>query len=77
MNLLALEPIVNLGAGHSTLLSWLISLVILAIVVSVIVYLASKVLGPPNIPDPWRWILWIIVAIALLVLIFAAFGIAL
>ncbi len=77
MNILAvLQPIFS-PEGHSSLLAWVLSLLFLAIVVSVIVWAATKVLGPPNIPDPWRWILWIVVAIALLILVFAAFGISL
>lgn len=76
MNLLALQPIMNV-AGHSPLLSWLLSLLIIAVVVCFIVWLVTKFAGPPNIPEPFRWIIWVIVAIALLIFIFAAFGVSL
>ncbi len=70
-----LRPIVHVG--QSGLLSWLITLVILCVAVTVIVWLVSKFAGPPNIPEPFRWIIWVIVAIVLLVMILAAFGVAL
>lgn len=71
--LLAITPIVHVGAGG--LLSWLITFVIIAAVVSFVVWLVSKFAGPPSIPEPFRWIIWVIVAIALLVFVFAALGI--
>ena len=75
MNTLALfAAIPHLVA--SPLLNLLITLLLVAIVVSFIVWLVTKFAGPPNIPEPFRWILWCIVAIALLVFIFWAFGIA-
>lgn len=74
MNLLAhLSPIVNIGG--SLILSWLLTLVIVAVIVSFVVWLVSKFAGPPSIPEPFRWIIWVLVAIALLVLIFAALGV--
>jgi hypothetical protein len=74
--LAAIKPFVDLGSEHSPLLNWLLSLVILAITVSFIVWLVSKFAGPPNIPEPFRWIIWVIVAIVLLIIICAAFGVA-
>jgi hypothetical protein len=75
MNLLvlALAPIVNVGG--SQLLGWLLSLAIIAAIVWFVVWLVSKFAGPPSIPEPFRWILWIIVAIVLLMFIFAALGV--
>lgn len=76
MNLLAdIRPFVNVGS--SGLLSWLISLLILAVAVTFIIWLVSKFAGPPNIPEPFRWIIWVVVGIALLILILGAFGVAL
>lgn len=74
MNILALRPILEVGTGG--LLSWLITLLIIAVVVTFIVWLVTKFAGPPTIPESFRWIVWVIVAIALLVFIFAALGIA-
>lgn len=76
MNILALRPIIHIE-GSSGLLSWLLSLLILAVVVTFIIWLVTKFAGPPNIPEPFRWIIWVIVAIVLLVLILGAFGVAL
>lgn len=72
--LLALAPIVQ--TGHSGLINWLVTLLIIAVVVSFVVWLVTKFAGPPSIPEPFRWIIWVVVAIALLVFIFAALGIA-
>lgn len=60
----------------SPLLNLLITLLLVAIVVSFVVWVVTKFAGPPNIPEPFRWIIWLIVAIALLVFIFWCFGIA-
>lgn len=73
--LLALAPLVNIGG--SVLLSWLVSLVLIAAIVWFIVWVVTKFAGPPTLPEGARWIIWVIVAIALLVFIFAAFGIRL
>ena len=70
--LLALSPLINIGG--SLLLSWLVSLVLIAVIVWFIVWLVTKFAGPPSIPEPARWIIWVIVAVALLIFIFAAFG---
>lgn len=72
--LAVLHPFVTVGTGG--LLSWLITLLIIAVVVTFVVWIVSKVAGPPVIPEPFRWIIWIVVAIALLVFIFASLGIA-
>ncbi len=69
-----LRPIIHVGTGG--LLSWVISLLILAVVVTFVVWLVSKFAGPPNIPEPFRWIIWVVVAIVLLVVICAALGVA-
>lgn len=65
-----------LSVGASPLLSWLITLLVLVVVVSLAVWLVSKFAGPPNIPEPARWIIWVIAAIALLVFIFAMLGVS-
>jgi hypothetical protein len=72
--LAALKPIVQVGTGG--LLSWLITFLIIAAVVTFVIWIVSKFAGPPSIPEPFRWIIWVIVAIALLVFVFAALGIA-
>lgn len=71
--ILALAPLVSVGG--SVLLSWLVTFLIIAAVVLFVVWLASKFLGPPNIPPPWTWILWCIIAIGLVLFIFSAFGV--
>lgn len=70
MNTLALLTVVA-----SPLLNLLINLLMVAIVVSFVVWVVTKFAGPPSIPEPFRWIIWAIVGIALLVFIFWAFGI--
>lgn len=62
--------------GHSPLLSWLITLLVIAVIVCFVVWLVTKFAGPPSIPEPFRWIIWVVVAILLLIFIFAALGIA-
>jgi len=71
--LLALAPIVNVGG--SAILGWLLTLAIIAVIVIFIVWLVTKFAGPPSIPEPFRWVIWLVVAIALLIFIFAALGI--
>lgn len=61
--------------GGSLILGWLITLAVIVITVIFIVWLVTKFAGPPNIPEPFRWIIWLVAAIALLVFIFAALGI--
>lgn len=75
MNLALLHPFVSVGS--SMLLSWLLTLLVIAVVVYFIVWLVTKFAGPPSIPEPFRWIIWVLVAIALLVFIFASLGVAL
>lgn len=72
---IALGPLVNVGG--STILSWMITLAIIAGLVIFVVWLVSKFAGPPSIPEPFRWIIWLVVAIALLIFVFAALGIRL
>ena len=67
------EPIVNVGG--SAILSWLLTLAIIAGLVFFVIWLVGKFAGPPNIPEPFRWIIWVVVAVALLIFIFAALGI--
>lgn len=61
--------------GGSILLGWLLTFVLIAAVVWLVVYVVTKFAGPPTLPEGARWIIWVIVAIALLVFIFAALGI--
>ncbi len=72
---IALAPFVIVGG--SALLSWLLTLVIIAAVICFVVWLVTKFAGPPSIPEPARWIIWVIVAIALLIFLFASLGIRL
>lgn len=72
--LAALSPLVKIGGP---LTSWLISLALIAVGVIFVVWIVSKFAGPPSIPQEFRWVIWIVVAIALLVAIFAALGIGL
>lgn len=69
----ALAPLVSVGG--SVVLSWLLTLAIIAGIVIFVVWLVSKFAGPPVIPEPFRWIIWVLVGVALLVFIFAALGI--
>lgn len=68
-----LSPIV--APGGSVLLGWVLTLLVIAVVVYFVVWLVTKFAGPPVIPEPLRWIIWVIVAVALLAFIFAALGI--
>lgn len=70
-----LQPLFN--PGGSVLLGWLLTLLIIAIIVYFVVWIVTKFAGPPTIPEGARWIIWIVVAIALLVFVFAALGIRL
>lgn len=74
MNALAiLHPLFQ--PGGSIILGWLLTFVLIAAIVTFVVWLVSKFAGPPSIPEQFRWIIWVIVAIGLLVFIFAALGI--
>jgi hypothetical protein len=73
--LLAVAPFINVGG--SVVLSWLLTLALIACLVIFIVWLVSKFAGPPSIPQPFRWVIWVVVAIALLIFLFAALGIRL
>ena len=57
--LAALKPLVEIG--NSVLLSWFVTLVIVAAITSCVVWLITKVAGPPSIPENARWIVWVIV----------------
>lgn len=73
MNILAIAPLINVGG--SVLLSWAVTLLIIAVAVTFVVWLVSKFAGPPVVPEQFRWIIWAIVIIALIIFIFAALGI--
>lgn len=73
--LAAIRPLFEVGG--SVILGWLLTLVLIAVIVSFVVWLVSKFAGPPSIPEPFRWVVWVVVAIALLIFIFAALGIGL
>lgn len=75
MNTFALTPFVQVGG--SDLLSWLVTLVLIAVIVAFVVWLVTKFAGPPSIPEPARWIIWLVVAVALLIFLFASLGISL
>lgn len=76
MNLIlaTLAPLVTFGGP---LTSWLVSLVILAVIVCFVVWATTKCFGPPQPPREWSWIVWLIVGLALLWFIFAALGLPL
>lgn len=71
--LAVLQPLFR--PGGSVILGWLLTLVLIAAIVIFVVWLVTKFAGPPSIPEPFRWVIWVLVAIALLVFIFAALGI--
>ena len=73
LSLLAVGPLVNVGG--SVLLSWVVTLLLIAIIISFVVWIVTKFAGPPSIPEPFRWIIWVIVGLALLVFLFLALGI--
>lgn len=73
LTLLALQPLINVGG--SVLLSWVATLVLIAVIVSFVVWIVTKFAGPPSIPEPFRWIVWLIVGITLLLFLFLALGI--
>ena len=73
--LAALSPFVNVGG--SVILSWIVTLVLVAALIWFVVWIVTKFAGPPSIPEPVRWIIWVLVAVALLVFLFAALGIRL
>lgn len=76
MNLILLSAIHPLfQPGGSVILGWLLTMLLIAAIVTFVVWLVTKFAGPPSIPEPFRWILWVLVAVALLVFIFAALGI--
>lgn len=70
-----LQPFVNVGG--SSVLNWLVTMVIIAATVYFVVWLVTKFAGPPSIPEPARWVIWVLVAVALLIFLFAALGIQL
>ncbi len=62
--------------GGSVILGWLLTLVLIAAIVLFVVWLVSRFAGPPpTLPEGARWLIWAVVAIALIVFIFAALGI--
>lgn len=71
----ALQPLFN--TGGSAVLSWLLTLVIIAAIIYFIVWMVTKIAGPVSIPEPFRWIIWVVVVIALIIFLFAALGIRL
>jgi hypothetical protein len=73
--LLVLAPLVT--PGGSVILGWLLTFVLVAAIIIGIIYLATRILGPPTFPEPVRWVLWTIIAIGLIVFLFAAFGLRL
>ncbi len=69
---LALAPLVQVGG--SLILSWLLTFVLIAAIVIFVVWLVTKFAGPPSIPEPFRWVIWVLVAIGLFIFVFAALG---
>lgn len=73
MNAILAATALTLSA--SPLMNLLLTLLMVAIVVSFVVWIVTKFAGPPSIPEPFRWIIWVIVAVAMLVFVLWAFGI--
>lgn len=71
--IVALAPLVNVGG--SMLINWLLTMVLIVGTFLVLVWCLTKIIGPPNIPENFRWILWCIVAVGLIIFLFAAFGV--
>lgn len=71
--ILALAPFFT--PGGSVILGWVLTFALVAFIFLFIVWLMTKLIGPPNIPEQFRWILWIITAIALMIFLFLAFGV--
>lgn len=57
------------------MLGWVLTFLLVAAVFLLIVWLMTKIIGPPNIPEQFRWILWVVVAVGLLIFVFLAFGV--
>lgn len=80
MNLLILAPFLAVmqplvQPGGSVLLGWAITILIIMVVVSLIVWAVTKVIGPPSVPEQFKWVIWAIVIIGVIVFVFAALGI--
>lgn len=70
----AVQPFIKIG--DSVLLSWTASVLAIIVVVLVIVWGASKFFGPPTPPPaPWNWIIWSVMGLAIIIFLFAAFGV--
>lgn len=70
---LAIAPLFT--PGGSLLLGWMLTFALIAGVVLFVIWLTTRFAGPPALPDWAKIIIWIIVAVALLLFIFAALGI--
>ncbi len=71
--LAVLHPLFQIG--NSVLLSWLVTFAFIAFLVLFVIWLVTKLAGPPIIAEPFRPWVWLIVIVALLIFIFAALGI--
>lgn len=71
--LAALQPFFR--PGGSILLGWLLTFALIAAVFLFVVRLFTKIIGPTNIPENFRWIAWLIILVGLLIFVFAALGI--
>lgn len=71
--LLALAPFITIG--DSILLSWLVSLILIAAIVWFITWCVRSVAGPPEeLPRGVKIGIWVIAAIIILVFVCAALG---
>ena len=70
--ILALAPF--LTPGGSVILGWVLSLALIALIFIFVVWLFTKIIGPPNIPEQFRWIAWVVILVMLLLMVASAFG---
>ncbi len=72
----AIAPLVTVGS--SLLVSWLVSIAIIALIIFLIAWGVAKMAGPPDqLPPMVRAGIWIIAAIGVLIFLFDALGIKL
>lgn len=71
--IIALAPLFT--PGGSVILGWILTFALIAFLFIFVVWLFTKIIGPPNIPENFRWIAWVVILVMLLLIVAAAFGI--
>ncbi len=73
----AIAPFIDPSdVGGSKILAWVLTLALIAGGILFVIWAVTKLVGgPPSVPEPFRWIIWVLVAILLLVVLFAGMGI--